>query len=68
MISCYTTTGIGSHILHVETENTFSLEKLLREIQSWPGVKRTETQLILSAYKNTNPLMVKKKEKENVKN
>ena len=45
-----------------------SLEKLLREIQSWPGVKRTETQLILSAYKNTNPLMVKKKEKEKKRN
>ena len=68
VIKCYTTTGIGSHILHVETENTITLEKLLRDIQSWPGVKRTETQLILSTYKYINPLMTKKKEEENVQN
>ena len=33
-----------------ETTNRF-LEKLLSKIQQWPGVKRTETQLILSTYK-----------------
>ena len=53
---CYTTTGVGSHILYVKTENSTSLEKLLRVIQSWPGVKRTETQLILNSYKSTTPL------------
>ena len=59
---CYTTTGTGSHILHVKTENSTSLEKLLREIQSWPGVKRTETQLILNSYKSTTPLTILNKE------
>tara|TARA_B110000014_G_C19998346_1_gene517292 strand:+ start:169 stop:642 length:474 start_codon:yes stop_codon:yes gene_type:complete len=59
---CYTTTGIGSHILYVKTENSTSLEKLLRSIQSWPGVKRTETQLILNSYKSTTPLTILKKE------
>ena len=67
MISCYTTTGSGSHILLVETENTASLEKLLRDIQSWPGVKRTETQLILSSYKTKNRLMTPNKEVVNDK-
>ena len=67
VMQCYTTTGICSHILHVETENTITLEKLLRDIQSWPGVKRTETQLILNSYKTINPLMVIKKEEYNVK-
>ena len=62
VISCYTTTGTGSHILHVEVENTIALEKLLRDIQSWPGVKRTETQLILSSYRNVKPL-TKREEK-----
>ena len=57
VIKCYTTTGLGSHMLLVETRNSISLEKLLREIQSWPGVKRTETQLILSSYKNINQLI-----------
>ena len=51
---CYTTTGTGSHIPHVKTENS-TFEKLLRVIQSWPGVKRTETQLILNSYKKYYP-------------
>ena len=67
VISCYTTTGSGSHILLVGTENTASLEKLLRDIQSWPGVKRTETQLILSSYKTKNRLMTPTKEVVNDK-
>ena len=62
---CYTTTGSGSHILHVKTENSTTLEKLLRVIQSWPGVKRTETQLILNSYKKTTPLTIIEKEKVN---
>ena len=63
VLNCYTTTGSGSHILYVRTENTDSLEKLLREVQSWPGVKRTETQLILSSYKNIISLKLSKREK-----
>ena len=31
--------------------NSSSLEDLLRKIQSWPGVQRTETQIVLSDYK-----------------
>ena len=49
---CFTTTGNGSHVLLVNTKNTKSLEKLLRNIQQWPGVSRTETQIILSSYKD----------------
>ena len=52
VIKCYTTTGTGSHILYVITKNTSSLEILLREIQSWPGVTRTITNLVLSSYKD----------------
>ena len=51
VVQCFTTTGAGSHLLIVNTENSESLELLLKEIQSWPGVLRTETQLILSSYK-----------------
>ena len=51
VVQCFTTTGAGSHLLIVNTENSQSLEALLREMQSWPGVLRTETQLILSSYK-----------------
>ena len=48
---CFTTTGSGSHVLLVNTKNTESLEKLLRKIQQWPGVSRTETQIILTSFK-----------------
>jgi len=48
---CFTTTGNGSHVLLINTKNTGSLEKLLRKIQQWPGVSRTETQIILTSFK-----------------
>ena len=51
IIQCFSTTGSGSHTLLVATKNSNTLEELLRKIQSWPGVIRTETQLVLSSYK-----------------
>ena len=51
VVQCFSTTGKGSHTLLVVTKNTKTLEELLRTIQSWPGVARTETQIILSSYK-----------------
>ena len=51
VVQCFTTTGAGSHVLIINTEDSESLESLLKAIQSWPGVLRTETQLILSSYK-----------------
>ena len=52
IIDCFSVTGNGSHVLLIRTKNTNSLEKLLSNIQQWPGVVRTETQLILSSYKD----------------
>ena len=52
IVKCFATTGSGSHVLLIRTDNTYTLEKLLRNIQQWPGVIRTETQLILSSNKN----------------
>ena len=51
VVECFATTGAGSHVLFIRTNNTITLEKLLRNIQQWPGVRRTETQLILSSSK-----------------
>ena len=51
VIKCFATTGSGSHVLLIRTENTNTLEKFLRTIQQWPGIIRTETQLILSSNK-----------------
>ena len=52
VIQCFSTTGMGSLLLWVSTKNSQSLEELLRKIQSWPDVTRTETQVILSSYKD----------------
>ena len=52
IIQCFSTTGMGSLLLWVSTKNSQSLEELLKKIQSWPDVTRTETQVILSSYKS----------------
>lgn len=51
-------TGEGSHMLLVRTEDTSTLENLLGQIQSWPGVTRTETRIILSHYKEHGVIRV----------
>ena len=58
VVQCFSTTGNGSHMLYIVTKNSNTLEELLRKIQSWPGVARTETQIVLSSYKpgSTIPL------------
>jgi len=58
IIQIFSTTGMGSLMLWVATENTQTLEELLRKIQSWPNVTRTETQVILSTYKTTHQLPI----------
>ena len=50
VVQCYSTTGKGSHTLIIVATNSKALEELLRKIQNWPGVSRTETQVILSSY------------------
>lgn len=59
ILECHAITGDGSHILKIRTENTSSLEKLLSKIQSWPGVKSTKTNLVLSSHKETAEIDVK---------
>ena len=43
VLQCLATTGKGSHMLFVVTRDSSTLEELLRKIQNWPGVIRTET-------------------------
>jgi len=54
VVQCFSTTGKGSHTIIVVAKNSQALEELLRKIQSWPGVSRTETQVILSSYPINN--------------
>jgi len=51
VLECHSVTGDGSHMLKVRVKNSTELERLLRDIQSWPGVIRTHTSVIMSTYK-----------------
>ena len=58
VLECHSITGEGSHILKVRTHDTSSLESLLRNIQSWPGVIRTHTMIIMSTFKEATYLQL----------
>ena len=51
VMECHSITGGGSHILKVRVQNSPALEDLLYKIQNWPGVSRTQSNLVLSTYK-----------------
>jgi Lrp/AsnC family leucine-responsive transcriptional regulator len=53
VMECHAITGEASHILKIRTRNTGTLEKLLAEIQRWPGVIGTRTNLVLSTHKES---------------
>lgn len=53
VLECHSVTGQGSHLLKIRTRSTTSLEALLAEIQSWPGVQWTTTSIVLSTAKET---------------
>ena len=53
VLECHSVTGEGSHLLKVRVINSTKLEQLLSDIQSWPGVIRTHTMLVLSTFKET---------------
>jgi Lrp/AsnC family leucine-responsive transcriptional regulator len=53
VMECHAITGDASHILKIRTRNTATLEALLGEIQRWPGVIGTRTNLVLSTHKES---------------
>lgn len=56
ILECHSVLGEGSHLLKAISKNTESLEKLLAEIQSWPGVISTKTTFVLSTIKETTEI------------
>lgn len=56
ILECHSILGEGSHILKALVKDTDSLEKLLSQIQSWPGVTRTITSFVLSTIKETTTI------------
>ncbi len=53
VMEVHSITGEGSHIMKIRTPNTTSLERLLSQIQRWPGVHGTSTSIVLSTFKET---------------
>ncbi|MEX0610430.1 MAG: Lrp/AsnC family transcriptional regulator [Balneolaceae bacterium] len=60
ILECHSITGDGSHFLKVRTKNTGSFESLLSKIQSWQGVSKTRSNLVLSSFKETRSLPVER--------
>lgn len=60
ILECHSITGDGSHMLKIRTENTASFEKLLSNIQSWKGVTKTRSNIVLSSFKETMELPIEK--------
>ncbi|MCX6135698.1 MAG: Lrp/AsnC family transcriptional regulator [Ignavibacteriales bacterium] len=58
ILECHAITGEGTHLLKIRTENTTSLEKLLAKIQSWSGVVKTTTSVVLSTPKETSAIKI----------
>ncbi|HMB41100.1 MAG TPA: Lrp/AsnC family transcriptional regulator [Balneolaceae bacterium] len=58
VLECHSITGDGSHILKVRTKNTESLEKFLSLVQSWDGVARTRSNIVLSTFKETRSIPI----------
>lgn len=58
IIECHSVLGEGSHLLKAIVKKTESLEKLLNEIQSWPGVVSTKTTFVLSTIKETTEIEI----------
>lgn len=60
VLECHSITGDGSHVLKIRTENTESFENLLSRIQSWSGVSKTRSNVVLSSFKETMELPIEK--------
>lgn len=56
VLECHSVTGEGSHLLKIRVKNSTKFEKLLSDIQAWPGVIRTHTMLVLSTFKETTDI------------
>ena len=59
VMECHSITGGGSHILKIRVKNSQALEDFLYEIQNWPGVSRTQSNVVLSSYKESTDIDLK---------
>lgn len=62
IVECSYLAGDYDFLLNIHTENSQSLERILDEIKSVPGVGRTKTMLVLSTAKQVYSTKIKEKE------
>lgn len=58
ILECHSILGDGSHLLKAVVKNREALEKLLSQIQSFPGVTSTKTTYVLSTIKETTSITI----------
>jgi Lrp/AsnC family leucine-responsive transcriptional regulator len=58
ILEVHAITGDGSHLVKARTWSTSTLERLLSQIQAWPGVKQTRTNVVLNTYKESMALPI----------
>lgn len=56
VLELHSITGEGSHIVKLRCADTAALERLLAQIQALPGVRGTQTSIVLSTQKETRQL------------
>jgi Transcriptional regulators len=52
ILECHYVTGEYDYILKITTKNTATLESLMNRIKEIPGIKRTQTNVVLSSLKH----------------
>lgn len=52
ILECHYITGEYDISLKIVTKNTATLEKLMNRIKTYPGIRRSQTNVILSSMKN----------------
>lgn len=58
VLELHSITGEGSHIVKARVRDTSALEALLGRLQALPGVRGTQTSIVLSTRKETRALCV----------
>lgn len=58
VLECHSITGDGSHFLKIRTHNTETFEKLLSRIQTWDGVNKTRSNVVLTSFKETREIPI----------
>lgn len=57
ILECHYVTGEYDYILRITTRNTSTLESLMNRIKSIPGIKKTQTNVILSSLKHQHSVI-----------